>query len=253
MINNVINYRYTKGVQKFMKEAGMISYPNTKIAFSGTEQTLMPEEVDASAIAGAMGEHGAQVPAEEKTNDQVVLDIANTLLDLAKEENPATASKMEEAAQDLAGSVPPAGAEQAMDAAKTAASRVASAIKRKIAADETTPKPDQVLDLSKKDYNKGLGNTTLNTAKGEIGKQENVEDKIVQKEAPNADGHQKEEGKDIFAKDYEQGLGKTTLKTEKGIIGSETAVPMPKAASEETAKKLASLSLQQILAKINGK
>lgn len=222
-------YNYVKGVQNFMKEAGIISYPAVKTAEEGMP---MPEDVDATSLANAMAEQDVAIPGEGE--DAKVLEIANAIIGLAHAEH--------EPVQEMEGEI--AHTAEGLEGAKKEAALIREKLFKR-ATDETNNKPDQVLEISKTDYNKGVGNTTLPTEKGEVGKQENVEKKVDGTVSPNVtDKEHFEEGRDIFGKDYNDGRGNTTLKTEKGEVGAQMDV------EHKIASKLARLGIEATLARL---
>ncbi len=283
---------YVKGIQGFMKKAGIVKYANEESA-----------AIDAEAVAQALEEQGSELPLDAAVPDQEVADIANTLQDLAEEEEASREEEgeegeeefseeelldeieeeevkelMEEAldeeeaieAEELAktlgteGELPPIEDMTPKEAAmstkmasvlvevkrgKLYANKLATALRKVAEGAVTTNEPSQVLSVSNTNYSRtnldanaaGTGSTTLNTAKGAIGAQENLEHKLVlpkEQEAPEA---QNMEGKDIAKKDYTApGKGGTELKTEKGEIGKE----------EKADAKLARLAMESLLARI---
>lgn len=265
-----LNFNYVKGSQQFLKEAGFVKYASEEM-----------EEADANAVAEAMTQEGIDAPADAAMEDNKVLEIANTIVDLAQEQPSPVKEQLEEVATDIATSVAPAGEavseseveampEEAMKEAsqkvrdysnKIASNReVAAKIAKVFAAktkkamddDITNKKPEQVLTHSGTDYQKatssanapGTGQTDLKTEKGEVGAQENVENKVVEPVAPNSDLHQKAEGEDIYAKDYTApGKGGTTLNTGKGEQGAQ----------ENVEEKIARLAMEQNLRRLMGR
>lgn len=241
-----LNYNYVKGVQGFMKEAGMLKYASEDAA-----------EMDANSVASAMIDESMNTEADKAMEDNKVLEVATALVDLSESVESPKKEVLEDAAANLAEVATPDAAvaveeEKEMEAkeANLKLSQQIAAKLRKSAGDSVTnPKPDQVLTISDTDYQRatmsanapGTGQTTLQTEKGEIGSQENVESKNVLPTAPNATGEQVEESEDIFGKDYAApGKGQTDLKTEKGEIGAE----------ENVDSKLAGLALQSNLARL---
>lgn len=222
-----VNYNFVKGAQKFLKEAGLVKYAN--------EQA---EDLDANVLANAMSAEKMDIPAEGAVPEQAVIEVANALMDMAQAQPEPAKTQLEGAAAQAAAAVAPGGA--GVEEVKQA-SEIAAKIKKAAEGDATNNNPAQVLSVSNKDYSVSQGKSSLDTSKGEIGKQENKESEIALPKAPEAKVSQNEEGKDIMNKDYQHGKGKTTLDTSKGQIGAE-----------ET-KKLAALALQTNLAKILGK
>jgi hypothetical protein len=253
-----VNYNYVKGAQKFLKEAGVLKYANEEM-----------EDIDAQSVAQSMIENDMNAPMDAAMEDNQVLEVANTLLDLAQEQPSPDKEVLEQAAAELAGSAAPAmGAEsegeemeeeeedeaseieKEVEGAKEAAAKFAAHLKESM---NPTPKPDEVYENQKKDYQvavnadanaKGTGATNLDTSSGEIGNEKNVDEKVVVPEAPDANISQHSEGEDIYKKDYTApGKGGTTLPTESGEIGNEKNVE----------EKLANIALNSNLAKLLGR
>ncbi|MHA1302084.1 MAG: hypothetical protein ACTSPI_00080 [Candidatus Heimdallarchaeaceae archaeon] len=260
-----LNFNFVKGAQKFLKEAGLLKYAMDE-----------NEELDANAVAQAMAEEGMEIPAEESVEENAVLEVANTLIEMAEQADPATAAKLEEAAGTVVeavsgeGEVEEAAKEvvteevsepvvEKVEEAKKEASKIAKEIKESMEAPEAKLEHTEEGEIHKTDYNKGLGKTTVNTEKGEIGAEENVESNVVKTVAPEANLKHTDEG-EIHKTDYNKGLGETTLNTEKGEIGAKENVQPkmePKNAeekvTEKVAKELAFTAMQAVLAKTLGK
>jgi hypothetical protein len=225
-----VNYNYVVGQQGFMKEAGVVKYANEEA-----------EKMDANAVTHAMGEEGLN--AAENLPAEKIEEIANTIVELANTENVPDAGEIKRDAEGIIHEV---------QEGKQAAQKLAQYLAKQAGADQTNPKPTQVLGYSDKDYtvanNKanaaGTGNTDLKTEKGEIGSQENKESVIAVPKVQEKNDPHYNEGKDIYAKDYAApGKGHTTLNTAQGEIGKQ----------ENVESKLAKLALESTLAKVLGK
>lgn len=93
-----VNYNYVKGVQNFLKEARFVKYANEDLA-----------DMDANATAQAMIDEGIDIGAEEASDENAVLEVANTLVDLAQSQPSPVKEQIEGAAAEVAKAVAPAG------------------------------------------------------------------------------------------------------------------------------------------------